>query len=118
MDVNISAFLKAGEEKVIMDIISAILEIDNTAKEMMKNAEEKRNELMDRARESEAASREDIMAAAKKETDVFEKNEKMNAEKEIDRIEQEKQKTIERLDRTFEENRGRWASEIFESIVG
>lgn len=100
-----------------MDVISAILETDNTAKEMMKSAEEKRDSLMSAARESVKSIESDIAAAAEKKSAEHEKQERANAEKEQKKLLDERDAAIARLDRAFEENSEAWENRIFESIV-
>lgn len=100
-----------------MDVISAILETDNTAKEMMKSAEEKRDSLMSEAHESVKSMESDIAAAAEKKSAEYEKEEKANAEKEQKKLLDEKDEAIARLDKAFAENSEKWQNRIFESIV-
>lgn len=100
-----------------MDVISAILETDNTAKEMMKSAEGKRDSLMSEARESVKSIESDIAAAAAKKSAEYEKQERANAEKEQKKLCDERDEAIARLDRAFEENSEAWEKRIFESIV-
>lgn len=106
------------EEASAVDVISAILDIENTAKEMMENAQKQREEILAQARENEQSIKDDISAEVSRALEQFEEQQKQEAEQEMQDIRAQTQVAMNRLDDTFERDHEKWEAQIFGSIIG
>lgn len=101
-----------------MDVISAILDIENTAKEMMENAQKQREEILAQARENEQSIKDDISAEVGRALDRFEAEQKQEAEQEMQNISAQTQAAADRLDGVYDKDHTKWEMQIFNSIIG
>ncbi len=101
-----------------MDVISAILEIDNRANEMIEDGKKRRDEILKEAELAEKNVADDINSAAD------EKIEKFRAEKlEEQRMAQEQvdvslKASKEKLQSVYDENHEKWENDIVNAIIG
>lgn len=100
-----------------MDIISAILDIDNKARLMMKDAEHECAEIMQKAAQTEETVKTDIEAEVERKLSEYESAEKTGAQERLESVEKEKQAELQKLDRAFEQNRERWEETIFNAVI-
>ncbi len=101
-----------------MDIISAILDIDNKANEMLKQGKEKRDEIIAEAESVEKNMQSDIDNAANSKILAFEKEQEeayLKVKSELDNSSQQAQAN---LNKTFDENLSSWEDSITASIIG
>ncbi len=100
-----------------MDIISAILDIDNKARLMMKDAERECAEIMQKAAQTEETVRTDIEAEVERKLSAYESAEKAEAEKRLESVEKEKQAELQKLDSAYERSREQWEEKIFNAVI-
>lgn len=101
-----------------MDVISAILDIENTAQEMMKNAQQQREDILAEARENEQSIKDDISSEVSRALEKFEEQQKQEADSESRKISDETAAAIAKLDKAYNDNHEQWETQIFCSIIG
>ena len=101
-----------------MDVISAILDIENTAKEMMRSAQQQRDDILAEAKENEQSIKDDISSEVSRALGKFEEQQKQEADAESRRISDETAETITRLDKAYGDEHEQWETQIFDRIIG
>ena len=100
------------------NIINHILEIDEKARKMIVDAQKQKQEILDKAHSSEAVVKKEWLDKAKIRLSNVEESKRAESDEKIFEIEAKKQKRIEKLDKTYNENHMKWEKEIIENIIG
>lgn len=101
-----------------MDIISAILDIDNKAREMMLDANRKSAEILSKAAEDEQMVRTDIMNEVERKLSALEQSESANAQKRVEAIGERTEAEKLKLTEMYESKHEEWSDSLFEDISG
>ena len=101
-----------------MDIISAILEIDKKANDMLAQGEAKREEIIAEADSTERSMKNDINSAADEKISAFEKEQEQAYAADKKELDEKSQQAQKELISVFEENCGAWEKKIADSIIG
>lgn len=100
-----------------MDIISAILDIDSKANEMLKEGEHRRDEIIDEAAKTEQSVAYDIEQAANEKINAFESEQKEKYLAEKSRISNKHNSDKQKLEAAYIENHEKWENDIFEFVI-
>lgn len=105
------------ERRTLMDIISAILEIDSKANDMLREGERERDRIIDDAAKSEQNVSIDIKQAADAKIEAFRSQEKDKFLVNRAQIREKLAADKSRLQSVYDENHEKWEEDIFESVI-
>ncbi len=100
------------------NVINQILDIDEKARAMIAEAEEKKQEILKQAHESEGQIKDEFIEKAKAKAVKVEEAQKIESDEKIAEIEQMKQEKIQLLDKTYNDNQEQWKNEIIKNVIG
>lgn len=99
------------------DVIQSIIDIDRGAEEKLRNAEKEKLRIITEAKKSEEKIISNALKEAEKEIKEIEKRELAKANAGISALEEEKNKKISQMKKTFEECSDKWQEEIFKAVI-
>lgn len=100
-----------------MDIISAILEIDSKANELLREGENERDRIIDEAAKTEQSVASDIGKAADEKIEAFRSQEKEKYLAKTDSIRKKLSADKARLQKVYDDNHEKWEEDIFLSVI-
>lgn len=100
------------------NIINQILEIDEKARQMFIDAQKQKQDILEKAHNSEAIVKQECMDKTKIRLSNVEETQHADSEEKICEIDSRKQKRIDKLDKTYNENHIQWEKEIIANIIG
>lgn len=99
------------------EIIAKIIEIEERAREIVKDAESSKEGLEDElARETEQLRR-NIAERAEKKNETLREYEDGETDKKIEQINAETERIMQSLEAKFDENKETWIEDIFDSVT-
>ena len=99
------------------EIIAKIIEIEERARDIVKDAENAKKGLENElARETERL-RHDIAERAEKKNEALREYEDGEADKKIAQINAEAERVMQSLEAKFNENKDKWVEDIFDSVT-
>lgn len=101
-----------------MDIISAILEIDKKANDMLAQGEKKREEIIAETDNTERSLENDINSAADEKIAAFEKEQEQAYAADKKELDEKSEQACRTLKNVFDENCDNWEKAITDSIIG
>ncbi len=99
------------------EVIAKIIEIEERAREIVKDAENSKNSLDDELAKETERLRRDIAERAEKKNETLREYEDGEADKKIEQINAEASRVMEKLEAKFSENRDKWVKDIFDSVT-
>lgn len=100
------------------DLIMKIIDIEDRAKELIKDAREADGELENRLMNDTKKLEKDIVRKAEVKRETLKKIEDADADRKIEEINSEAERQIESLNAKYAENKDKWVQEIVGNIVG
>lgn len=101
-----------------MDVISAILDIDNRANDMIEEGKRRRDEILKEAELAEKNIADDINSAADEKIEKF-REEKLSEQRSAqEQLDVSLKESKERLQRVYDENHEKWENDIFSAVIG
>lgn len=100
------------------NIINQILEIDEKARKMLADAQKQKQNILDKAHISEAGVKKEWQEKARMRLLSVEETQRADSDEKMLEIDREKQKSIDKLDKTYNENHIKWEKEIITNIIG
>lgn len=102
----------------MQDVIRKIISVDEQARKMTDDASKKRLECEAEIATSKAEMRQTYMERVKKKTEAHRDSEKKKAEKKLEQFSEQNKKSIDMLEKKYEENVGYWVDQIVERTLG
>lgn len=100
------------------EVIEKILEIEEKAREIVSDAENEKSGLEEEIKELSEKLRRDISSRAEEKSNALREYEDGEADRKIEAINAEAQRSMQLLEEKFAQNRDKWVEEIFSSVTG
>lgn len=100
------------------DLIMKIIDIEDRAQELIKDAKEADRELEERLENETKKLEKDIVRKAEVKRETLKQIENEDADRKIEEINCEVEKQIESLNAKYIENKDKWVDEIVGNIIG
>lgn len=100
------------------EVIEKILEIEEKAREIISDAENEKSGLEEEIKELSEKLRRDISSRAEEKSNALREYEDGEADRKIEAINSEAQRSMQLLEEKFAQNRDKWVEEIFSSVTG
>lgn len=100
------------------DLIMKIIDIEDRAKELIKDAREADRELEARLESETKTLEKDIVRKVEIKRETLKKMEDEDADRKIKEINSEAERQIESLNAKYAENKDKWVNEIVGNIIG
>lgn len=100
------------------DLIMKIIDIEDRAQELIKDAKKADRELEERLENETKKLEKDIVRKAEVKRETLKQIENEDADRKIEEINSEVEKQIQSLNAKYIENKDKWVNEIVENIIG
>lgn len=100
------------------DLIMKIIDIEDRAQEVIRDAKKADRELDERIRDESRKLQNDIARKVEAKNVTLKQMEEDSAEKKIDLINESMEKHLSQLEEKYEKNKDKWVNEIVENIIG
>ncbi|MCC8121972.1 MAG: hypothetical protein LIO58_00280 [Oscillospiraceae bacterium] len=101
-----------------LDLVNKIVAAEQSAQEIVKEAETKETTLDTDVEKEIARLREDYMSRAKRRLEAIEKTEQDDAQDDIRALDKDFEAAMARINRAYHENKARWIQTLFDEIAG
>ncbi|MDR0197397.1 MAG: hypothetical protein LBI36_04180 [Oscillospiraceae bacterium] len=102
----------------MLDLIEKIIEIDKSARQRVRDADEKARGILDEANAEKARIESDYTDRIKKRLEIVAESYNKIANEDIEEITRKKAERFNRLDSVMEQNSERWVNEIMGRVTG
>lgn len=111
-------YLSFEKELMFMgNVIKDILEIDEKARQMITDAERKKDRIIREAQDSESAIKNEVITKANNRIEKIEEIEKSNCDKKLSELNKIRDDKVSALNSIYENEHKNWEDSIFNSIV-
>ncbi len=100
------------------DLITKIIEIEDRAQEVIKDAKKADRELSSRIRDDSHKLQDDIERKMQAKNVTLKQMEEEDADKKIEAINSRMRKDLSELEEKYEKNKDKWVNEIVSGIIG
>ncbi len=100
------------------DLIMKIIDIEDRAQEVIRDAKKADRELDERIRDDSRKLQDDIARKVEAKTVTLKQMEEDDAEKKIAVINEAMEKHLSELEEKYEKNKDKWVNEIVQNIIG
>jgi len=101
-----------------LDIINRIIEAEQEAQKIADEAAGRKKHLNETISGDRDKIRDDYMSHAKRRIDIVRESERTACDEAIAQIEEHLKQKLEMVETTYQKNRERWISELFQSVIG